>query len=247
MNSEILFKLYYLIWNEQNNIEVSYKNNSKDKKEIHNLKKMNLNLEDIKNYTKDVKEISSIKKYFKDTLFLDIWIELCNLDIKFFKEESISIINNHICDIVNALHYISGTTLDEYLEYNDEDFIPIYSEEDFSVKAYEVGESLKIKNCLLILRKLDLVLYNSIEMKVQRELTKKLKNMEFVKKLWNTIDVKEDGKVSLNKSSLMSLKLLFKKYPNAKEECFEEVNNYYNYLKLSKEKQIKLVEELIFG
>lgn len=246
MKNENLFKLYYLTWIKKNNIKVSYKDKLNDEKDVYELKKMSLNLEDIKNYTKDIKEISSIKKYFKNTIFLDIWIQLCNLDNKFFKEETFSIINKNITNIVETLYYISGNSLEEYIEYTDEDFSPIFSEEDFSVIGYEIGDNLRIKNALIILKQVDFELFMSIQSKVRKELTKKINNIDFVKQLWNTLEIKDNGKVEINKETLKSLEELLRKYPSAKKSCLEELTNYYELLKLSKEKQLAKIKELLF-
>lgn len=245
MNKDILFKLYYLKWHEQKNVEVSYKKQS-DKKEINNFKKISLSIEDMRNYTKDIKDISNIKKYFKSTMYLDIWVELCSFDKDYFKPISISTVNKNIENIVNTIHYIEGSNLEDFLRYNEEDFLPIYSEEDFSIIGNEVGENLKIKNCLLILRKIDLEFYNYFNLIIQKNLEKKIKNSDFVKRLWNTINIKEDGEVELTNTSLNDLKNLFLEYPNLKQECFDEVDSYYKYLKLSNSKNIEFVRDLIF-
>lgn len=248
MNIENLFKLYYLTWIKQNNIKVSYKNNQlQDKKDVHIAKKNELNLEDIKNYTKDIKEISSIKKYFKDTTFLDIWIEFCNLDSNFFKKETFSIIKSNINNIVDTLYYISGYTLDEYILYEDEDFTPIFSDEDFSIIGNQIGENLSIKNCLLILKKIDFELYIAIQSKVKEILKIKTDNANFVKGLWSTVDIKDNGKVEFSDKSFESLKELLMRYPNSKKNCLQELNDYYELLKLSKEKRIYEIQKLLFN
>lgn len=206
MNTENLFKLYYIAWHQRNKT-----------REYSKFGCLENNLEQYENILLK----SDIDKYiynYKDSPYLDIWEKACTKKREYF----LSIINKNITDIVedasNLLIYISSNDIIDYYAYKGADFI-------FNGGNYEPSRTRTYKNLLLICQKLDLQLYNNILKYIKTHIKLAKLNVPIIKDLWSTLDIDSTGKVYSTTESYLALERL-----SNNPELSNEINNFYNTL-----------------
>lgn len=234
MTDENLFKLYYIAWQQKNKI-----------RDYSEFKDLEFKLEYLKENIKKLNNISNIEQYFTHTMYLDVWVDICDKNINFFIEKCLIYINKFIPNIVDTLYYISSNDLQEYLHYDKEDFIPIFNDNNFVVSRKEISKNLKIKNLLLIIKKLDNNLYNSINYQIKAKLKTKINSIYCIKELWNTIGIEENGKVNFNNKSFKELEKLLISHPNLIKDYPDELNNYLSLLQYSKINNFEKIKKML--
>lgn len=206
MNTENLFKLYYIAWHQRNK--------TREYAELGCLEK---NLETYETILLK-RNIDEYISNYVDSAYLDIWKKVCTKKKDYF----LSIINKNITDIVedasNLLIYLSSKDIIDFYAYKGADFI-------FNGDNYEPSRTRTYKNLLLICQKLDLELYNNILKYIKTNIKLTKLDAPIVKDLWNTLNMDSTGKVYSTTESYLALERL-----SNNPELSNETNDFYNTL-----------------
>lgn len=222
MDNEILFKLYYVAWKQKNNVE-----------KFEEYKGLDNQIDTIKDLLIEKENIEDILHHFSNTMFLDMWVDICLKNKDYFYKKVINCTKDMINNIVDTLYYISSDNLEDYLNYEGEDFIPVLNEQTFEIERNEVNSNKIMKNILLIIKKIDINIYNSINYQVKAKLKMKKKNINSIKDLWKTIKIKDNGEVFFDLISMSKLENVLINNPNLIKEYKSELDDYFNVLKCS--------------
>lgn len=234
MEIEDVFKLYYIGWQQKFNIK-EYREFSNAKNDLILCENLIIKEDDI----------SSILKYFSSTIYLDIWEKVCKKNKEFFNKNSINYKNEIIEDIVEKLFYISSNDINDYINYKNEEFTPIFNKETFEIKRNEVSKNKTMKSLLLIIKEINPILFGFIKNKSISKLRLKISNIFLIKKLWNTLEIKDNGVVEFSNKSVVELENLLENNPNI-FSCFNsEILDYYSLLKSYKIKNLEKIEKLL--
>lgn len=207
MNTENLFKLYYIAWHQRNKT-----------REYSKFGCLENNLEQYENILlkSDIDEYIS---NYKDSPYLDIWKKVCTKKKDYF----INILYQNSYHIVeytsNLLFYLSSENITDFFEYKRADFI-------FNGDNLEPSPIKTYKNLLLICQKLDKQLYKTILKHIIKNIETVKLNAPKLKSLWNTLNVdSSNGKVYLSDDCYAQLK----RYSN-NQNISNEIDDFFSNL-----------------
>lgn len=204
-----IFKLYYIGWHQ--------KNDTRDYKEFGNIQG------NIGRYEKILKT-GNLEEYlsnFEDTMYLELWVDVCEQNKKFFISEISKYTDDIIENVTEILFYISSNSISDYIKYSKLDFV-LNKEGQKTVSPVK-----KYKTCLMILKKLDSVQYDVIEQKVNNALVVKYQDALLIKKMWNTINIKLDGSFSVSSKAVSVFNEIAENNADFIERNKEEVEDFY--------------------
>lgn len=205
---------------------------------IHEIKFNKYNIEELSILLEEEEDISPILPFFEDTMYLDVWVCICNKKPNFFLKKIKEYQETLIKTVVNEMFYMNTQSINAFIENEENEFI-------FSGKK-SVSFTREMKILLLIAAKIDKSLCTTICQLINNQLNHKLEKNNEIKNLWININVNDDGSINVNK-------LIFEKFKNFLLNNREYISEYkndivelYELLQITNNNDMKEIKEILF-
>lgn len=235
MESRIVleFKKYFIEWNIENDIK---------KYEIDE----EFHLADLREAiieTSIETSIEPILKYFKKSMYLDIWVDICDNSPKYFLDVIDPLVDKIIEVICEGLYYLGEKSIDQFIHSDKLDFEPVIDLETNEVIENKVTATKTCKTLLLILEKLNINKFNEIKSIIIYKVNFKNNNNNKMHELWNNFNVLPDGKLEYSNDIIKNILKFIDSNSNDISLCKNELSELIDILKILNVEGIEKIEE----
>lgn len=221
-----MFEEYYIAWNIKYGIK-HYPNQ--------------VNYEKISKEIIKIKDIHEILDYFEKSMYLDLWVQICDKDKNFFIQKVLQYQGSIISSISEEIHYLGEKDVIGFIHSNVGDFENKIDIETNEIVGKMVTKVKSSKNLLLIIQKLDTNLYNEFIYEINKRINKIGENKEQILFLWNCIEVEKDGSSCIKDMDILNQYIIDNKDHIDKEE----LSMFCDYLEMAKIKGIDKIKSTI--
>lgn len=195
--ADLEFKRYFIGWHTLH-----------ETKKFDKYEKIFFDLDEITNNLLKMESISSMLQYFDNTMYFELWVDLCSKNSEFFLKKARSYKNKIIDNICENLYYLSENSLMAYLNCEELDFENEIDIETNTIVGKKVSINRVYKILARIIQKLDPKLFCAIKDIILYKLNLKKNSNKEITKIWKSFSISKEGRVQVS-SNTMSLVLEF--------------------------------------